>query len=246
VQGYHSDTSTARLVPRTAVRLLDTRPADALTADQVLRIPAVGDGKAPAGSTTVALNVAVDAPQRAGFLTVYPCGSDRPWASNLNFVAGQTVSNEVLVQPGADGSVCVYTTAATHLVVDLDASYATAGVERFTALVPGRLADTRLSTKVRAGMPMAWQVVGDNAAPAGTTAVSLNVAVAGPAGAGFLTVYPCGSTIPWASNLNYAPGQTISNHVTAKVGDRGSICVYASQDTDVVIDVEGTYQAGVQ
>jgi hypothetical protein len=244
VQGFHSTSGQGRLVPRTAVRLVDSRPNDALVARDVLVVPVVGDGKAAAGTIAVALNIAVDDPQRAGFLTVYPCGTSRPWASNLNFVAGQTVSNEVMVQPGADGTVCVYTTAATHLIVDLDATYDANGVERFTALVPGRLADTRLTTKVLAGQPVEWTVVGENGAPAGTTALSLNVAVTDPEGAGFLTVYPCAANLPVASNLNFAGGQTISNHVTAAVDANGKICLFASRTTNVVIDVEGTYRSG--
>ena len=193
LQGFHSTSGEGRLVPRTAVRLVDTRPDHALVAGQVLQIPVTGAGKAPDGTTTVTLNVAVDDPRRAGFLTVYPCGTDRPWASNLNFVSGQTVSNEVMVQPGTDGMVCVYTTAATHLVVDLDATYEASGLEHFTALVPGRFADTRLTARVLAGQAMEWAVVGDGGAPIGTTALSLNVAVTEPEGAGFLTVYPCGT-----------------------------------------------------
>ena len=130
LQGFHSTSGNGRLVPRTAVRLVDTRPADALAAGQVLQIPVIGDGKARAGTTTVALNVAVDDPQRAGFLTVYPCGTNRPWAANLNFAAGQTISNEVMVQPGADGMVCVYTTSPTQLIVDLNATYDADGDSR--------------------------------------------------------------------------------------------------------------------
>jgi hypothetical protein len=241
LQGFHSSSGRGRLVPRTAVRLLDTRPDDALVAAQVLQIQVVGDGKAAAGTVAVALNVAVDDPERAGFLTVYPCDASRPWASNLNFVAGQTVSNEVMVQPGDDGTVCVYTTAATHLIVDLDGTYDATGLQLFSAVVPGRLADTRLTTEVLGGQTVEWIVVGEDAAPEGTTALSLNIAVTDPEGAGFLTVYPCGTTMPLASNLNFSAGQTISNHVTATIGADGKICVFASRTTDLVIDVEGTY-----
>jgi hypothetical protein len=244
LQGFHSESGDGHLVPRTAVRLVDSRPDDGLVAGQVLRIPVTGAGKAPADTTTVALNVAVDEPQRAGFLTVYPCGTDRPWASNLNFVTGQTISNEVMVQPGSDGAVCVYTTAATHLIVDLDATYEASGNQHFSALVPGRFADTRVAAKVLAGETVEWTVTGAGGAPIGTTALSLNVAVSEPEGAGFLTVYPCGASMPLASNLNFALGQTVSNHVTATLGSTGKICVFASRTTNVVIDVEGTYSAG--
>jgi hypothetical protein len=148
-----------------------------------------------------------------------------------------------MVEPGEDGMVCVYTTAATQLVVDLDATYDSGGTATFSAFVPGRLADTRLTAKVLAGQSVEWTVVGDNGAAAGTTALSLNIAVSEPETAGYLTVYPCGGEMPWASNLNFAAAQTISNHVTASIGTNGKICVYASSNTNVVIDVEGTYSS---
>jgi len=50
--------------------------------------------------------------------------------------------------------------------------------------------------------------------------------------------------MPLASNLNFAAGQTISNHVTVTLGASGKICVFASTNTNVVIDVEGIYQPG--
>ena len=81
-------------------------------------------------------------------------------------------------------------------------------------------------------------------APTGTTALSLNIAVTEPEGPGYLTVYPCNATMPLAANLNFAAGQTTSNHVTATVSDDGRICVFASRTTQVVVDVEGIYRQG--
>lgn len=40
----------------------------------------------------------VTEPSSFGFLTVYPDGQGRPFASNLDWVAGQTVANLVVVQ----------------------------------------------------------------------------------------------------------------------------------------------------
>ena len=72
----------------------------------------------PADASAVVLNVtAVDA-EAAGFLTVFPCGSARPNASNINYVAGDVVPNAVLTKIGAGGKVCVFSYAATDLIVD--------------------------------------------------------------------------------------------------------------------------------
>ena len=87
-------------------------------------------------------------------------------------------------------------------------------------------------------------IVSATGAPTGTTALSLNIAVTEPEGPGYLTVYPCNATMPLAANLNFAAGQTTSNHVTATVSDDGRICVFASRATQVVVDVEGIYRQG--
>jgi len=67
----------------------------------------------------VVLNVTVTDAQAAGFVTVYPCGSDRPLASSLNYVAGSTVANAVVVKVGGGGQVCLFTQSATNLLADV-------------------------------------------------------------------------------------------------------------------------------
>jgi hypothetical protein len=45
-----------------------------------------------------------------------------PRASNVNFVAGQTAA-DVAITPIADnGTICLFTSSTTHLLVDVNAS----------------------------------------------------------------------------------------------------------------------------
>jgi hypothetical protein len=74
------------------------------------------------------LNVTVDQPSAAGFLTVYRCGTSTPNASNVNFSAGQTTANSVTVSVGTNGKVCVYSSSSTQLIVDVDASFGLATI----------------------------------------------------------------------------------------------------------------------
>ena len=96
----------------------------------------------PADAAAAVLNLAVTEAQGSGFVTVWPCGEAMPTAANLNFVAGQTVANAVVATVGAGGKVCVYTYAATHVIVDVGGYFAT--TSQFNALAaPVRLVDSR-------------------------------------------------------------------------------------------------------
>ncbi|MEZ5257798.1 MAG: hypothetical protein R2705_13150 [Ilumatobacteraceae bacterium] len=82
-------------------------------------------GHPVSGVTAVTMNVTVTQPDTDGYLTVWPCDRPRPEASNLNFVAGQDVPNLVVVQLSATGTVCMFSTATTHVLADA-AGYSTA------------------------------------------------------------------------------------------------------------------------
>ena len=73
------------------------------TARSVLSVPITGRGNITAIAKAVVLNIGVVNPGAAGFITAYPCGEDRPLASNLNFAAGQTVSSSAVVRVGHRG-----------------------------------------------------------------------------------------------------------------------------------------------
>ena len=55
-----------------------------------------------------------------GFVTVYPCDSARPFASNVNFVADDPTPNAAIVKLSAAGTVCLYVaTSPVNLVADV-------------------------------------------------------------------------------------------------------------------------------
>ena len=115
----------------TPARLLDTRPGQ-LTVDGTdaglgrfgdgtsHRLVVTGRGGVPAdGVGAVALNVTVDAPLAAGHLTVHPGDTPPPTASNLNFTAGRTVANAVIVPVAADGTILLEASTPVHAIVDV-------------------------------------------------------------------------------------------------------------------------------
>ena len=72
------------------------------------------------------LNVTVTQPSVGGYVTVYPSGTTRPNASNLNFAAGQTIPNLVIAKVGTDGNVAIYNdSGTTHVIADVAGWFAT-------------------------------------------------------------------------------------------------------------------------
>lgn len=85
----------------------------------VTEVPVAGRGQVPLDASAVILDVVAVRPDAGGHLTVYPCGTPRPLASNLNYSPGQTIANAVFTGIGTNGMVCIYTHAGTDLVVDV-------------------------------------------------------------------------------------------------------------------------------
>ena len=224
---------------------IGTRPSGT-----TLELTVAGRGGVPADASAVVLNVtAVDA-RGAGYLTVFPCGSSQPNASSVNFAAGQTVANAVIARVGVGGRVCIFSQMAADLVVDVNGFFGAAS--SFASVVPARLLETRpgLATVDAqfngvglrgAGMVTELVVAGRGGVPINASTVVLNVTVTGAQAPGFVTVFPCGSPRPNASNLNYTAGQSTPNAVVSKVGTSGRVCIFTLTATDLIVDVNGYF-----
>jgi hypothetical protein len=79
--------------------------------------------------------------------------------------------------------------------------------------------------------------------PAAALAYSLNITVVPQGPIGFLTAYPTGQSLPLAATLVWSQGSITSNAAIVPAGTSGSINVYASNVTDLVIDINGYYAA---
>jgi hypothetical protein len=124
--GADDATAGARYNALSPSRILDTRTGTGGFSAPVgpggtISPTVIGVGGVPAsGVSAVVLNVTVTQPTAESFLTVFPSGAPRPLASNLNFVAGQTVPNLVMAKVGADGKVSVFNNLGTsHVIFDV-------------------------------------------------------------------------------------------------------------------------------
>jgi hypothetical protein len=120
------------------VRLLDTRPgqlacdtpgaalAGGVPRTEVAAIPCTG---VPAGARSVVGNATVInslTPSTPGYITLYPTGTTRPTAANVNYEAGGpvVVNNAFTAGLSSGGAFNIYALTSTHLVVDLSGYYA--------------------------------------------------------------------------------------------------------------------------
>ncbi|MEO5678193.1 MAG: hypothetical protein ABIS47_00830 [Acidimicrobiales bacterium] len=224
-------------VPLTPFRVLDTRSGTPLAPGETREVQVAGNLV-----EAIALNVTVDRPTASGFLTVFPTGETAPNASNLNFVANETIPNAVIAKVGVGGKISITNSAAgtTQVIIDIEGYFPT--TSDYNPLKPVRILDTRSGTPLAPGETRDLQVTGSNGIPGDATAVVLNVTAVSPTTGGFLTVFPKGDALPDTSNLNFAPGQTIPNLVVATVGTDGKISIFnATGSTQVLVDVQGWF-----
>jgi len=251
-------TAAAPFVPLSPTRLVDTRPelpsrlmgpTARLQAGSVTAFRLAGVGGVTLDAKAVVLEVTAVDPAARGYLTVYPCDELRPVAANLNYEAASTRANGVIAKLDHAGRVCVFTYAATDLVIDLAGFYGP--TSNLVPTSPMRFLDTRPGTstfdgaRVGGGPSTARNYfvlfVNDRLASFGlwnTQAIVLNIAVVDPDGPGFLTAYPCGGDRPNAASLTYAAGETVSNLVIVPTSS-WEICIFTYASTHVVVDVNG-------
>lgn len=227
------------------IRVLDTRLESAIgytgpkpTSGQTIEVTA------PSGAGAVVLNITGLDSTSDGFVTVYPCGEPMPTASSLNLGPGVITANMAISKVGATGKVCLYTQRSAHLIADLAGTFARRAP--YVALTPVRVLDTRPEAMIgyQGPKPAGGQTI-EVGAPAGATAVVLNITGLDATEAGFVTVYPCGAAMPTASNLNLTPGRITPNLTITQVGTSGQaadrVCIYTQRSANLIADLVGTF-----
>jgi SpoIID/LytB domain protein len=243
VLGSYGSAGSAPYEPMVPRRVFDSRFAG--TPDPGTERPISMAEFVPPAATAVVLNLTATRTAASGFAKVYPCGQTPPDVSNVNFIAGRDVANQAVVKLGSGQAVCAVTSSRADLVVDLLGWFGPGATKRFVPASPLRLLDTRLGT----GAPLAKVAKGatvhlpvsPNAAPAGSSAVSLNVTAADAAGAGFVTVHPCAVPPPDTSNLNFRAGEAVANLSTVPLASDGAVCLTTNVVTNLIADLNGWY-----
>lgn len=264
VQGYYVGSTTT--TPAGAVdyfpddpwRVLDTRKAaegPALAA-HTYTVQSVDYGADTADIAALAVNVTAVRPATKGFLTVWNADENAiPDTSNLNFAAGATTSNMVLVPvthrldtdgtPLVDFAVGNASNGTVDVIVDIVGVYGKGDGLRFrSAGSPKRIVDTRTSVGTTKLGPATTRTVTapSTVANASTIALVTNVTAVGPTAATFLTLWETGVARSSSSNLNPAAGQTVANMAMVGISDSNTFNIYNnSGTTNVIVDVAGRF-----
>jgi len=228
----------AALTTVAPVRIIDTRTDGSTLAAGAVRLV---DASALAPSATAAVThlTAVGA-HDPGYLTAFQCGQPPPMASNVNYTPSRPASTEAIVALTA-GQMCIYSSAATDLLVDLSAVYAPGAGLLFTpAPSPLRLLDTRAAGAVVAAGSTTTVVVPalDGWPP---RAAFVNITADAPSDAGYLAAYASDQAAPATSTVNYAPSVTTSTAATIGTAQDGSLSIYNSAPVAIIVDLVGVF-----
>jgi hypothetical protein len=159
--------------------------------------------------------------------------------------------NAAIVPAGTNGAISVFATDTTDVVLDINGYFIPPGNSAalaFYPLTPCRIADTRNANgplggpSLPAGSTRAFPILASSCGlPANAQAYSLNFAAVPTGPLGFLTAWPAGQPQPLAASLNDVTGTIAANAVIVPAGANGAVNVFASDATDLVIDISGYF-----
>lgn len=218
----------------TPQRLVDTREAVPVPAGGRLELPVRSRSGVSADAVAAIVNVAATRSADVGQVIGWDCDDPRSEAVVLSHRPGPAASNTTAVVIGRRGAICLRSTSATDLVVDLNGVVTAAGGR------PGpvqRLLDTRDDVRLPAGTTRRVTVGSGPAAVLTLTAVNADVT-------GYVVAWPCDGARPTTSNLNYtADGATTNTTITA-IGSDGDVCLWSSAAAAVVVDLHAVFAPG--
>jgi DUF971 family protein len=174
-------------------------------------------------------------------------------------------SGEAVVTFTADGQKEVTLTETGTYVVQVSSNdFATTGTygfgveclsgmsgEGFVPIPPCRIADTRTGSgfsgafgtpSLVGGSTRSFPIPSSSCGVPDTAQVySLNVTAVPPAPLGYLSIWPTGELQPLVSTLNSPDGEIVANAAIVPAGTSGAVNVFASDNTDLVIDIDGYF-----
>ena len=246
-----------QFVPVTPCRVVDTRNPDGTfggpyisgNSSRDFPLP-LGACNIPSTATAYSLNATVIPRGALGYITVWPSGFALPLVSTMNSYDGRVKADALVVSAGDAGGVSVYASDATDAVLDINGYFQLAGMSTlaFYPVAPCRVVDTRnpngplggpyISGNTSREFPV---LSSDCGLPNSALAYSMNFTAVPHGPLGYLTVWPSDQQQPYVSTLNAYSGQVTANAAIVSAADNGDISAFVSDDSDLVIDVNGYF-----
>jgi hypothetical protein len=205
----------------------------------------------PPTAQAYSLNFTAVPKSSLSFLTTWPFGQSQPFVSTLNSLSGEIIANAAVVPAGTNGGVSVYVTDTSDVVIDVNGYFAPAGALgalSFYTIKPCRLLDTRSPPAtlggpgISAGETRTLPLLSSSCGVSGSAqAYSVNATVVPLVDLSFLTLWPSGQLQPEVSTLNALDGDITSNAAIVPAGPGGVIKAYATNITDLILDISGYF-----
>ena len=247
-----------QFVPVTPCRFADTRnpngpfggPAITGGTSRSFTIPSSSCG-IPSTAAAYSINVTVVPRATLGYLTLWPTGQPQPLASTLNSPDGRVKANAAIVPAGTSGAISLFVTDTTDVILDINGYFVptpSPTTLTFYPLPPCRIADTRTASGALGGPSLVggqarpFPVLASTCnVPATAKAYSLNFTAVPQGSLGYITTWPTGVSQPLVSTLNANNGQVTANAAIVPAGTTGQIDVFAANNTDLIIDINGYF-----
>jgi len=224
---------------------------------RTLALPQSNVCQIPSTAKAYVLNVTLVPRGPIDFVTVWPAGETRPEYWTVRSPDAQIVANSAIVKAGAAGAISVYASDNVDIIIDIS-GYFTDNPQVsnlvFYRLTPCRVIDTRIvyrptvgafgppSLNARQTRRFRFPQTPYCSIPASARAFSVTITLVPPsAPVQFLTAWPAGASQPNISNINSPAGRILANSVILPASPDGSIDVYAFDNTDMIVDINGYF-----
>ncbi len=250
LEGYFapepSGDTSGSYVPLKPAGIADTRPGSGypragatLHAGETLQVQVTGAGGVPsAGVACALLDLTVTDTTAASHLTVWPTGQARLPVSDLTWVKGDTVANQVIVPVGSTGRILLYNSAGdADVAVDVDGYFTKDGLapkdaSLFTPITPVRVLDSGWA--IGPGQTITQQIAGTGGISPTATAAVTDVTAIDTTAASYFTVYP-GGTRPAAPDVRWSASEIVSNLTVMALSASGAISIHNDAGHAVVV-----------
>jgi hypothetical protein len=236
ITGWLGPNGSSRFTPIGPTRVVDTRSGIGgvrLGPGATLQVDL--GGVVPAGTTAVALNATAVGAAAPAYLTVFPCGPLPP-TSTVNYAAGEARPNNAIVGLSG-GRVCVYSYAATDVLLDLTGAFGPTGLS-YKPTVPTRVLDTRQTQSyIPAGGAVGYDITAPALGADQPAAAFVNVTAADHLAPGYVTTYDC-VVRRETSTLNQQVGQVAANGANVPLAGVQS-CAWLYGGGHLIVDLNG-------